>query len=280
MNTLVFEGGGIKGLCYVGALEQLEEFGKIDLKNKVKFVGGTSAGSIVATLIASDHSVNDMKDIMFKLDWNKLKDGNGFVNFFRLFRKLGYHKGEALEQLIEELLFKKLRRRNLTFQQLYVITGKHLKMVGTNLTKGCAFYMDYQHTPDMTVARGVHISCCLPLLFEPVIHNGDYCIDGGVLNNLDTHMFDGVAEVEQIIAFDLQENKKEPDERSNNIAEYVMRIVRSIHSELNKVSTDDHNVIVLPINETHIDFTNFELTDMQKRYMLSVGRQAVREKTF
>lgn len=279
MNTLIFEGGGIKGLCYVGALERLVELGKLSLQQDVRFVGGTSAGSFVAAMIAAGHSVSELKEILFKLDWGKLKDGNGVFNFFRLFKRFGFHKGEALEQLVESLLFQKIRRKNITFQQLYVITGKHLKIVGTNLTQGKSFYMDYLHTPDMTVARGVHISCCLPLLFEPVLLDGDFCIDGGVLNNLDTRMFDGVPEVQKILAFDLQETKSEPDERSNNLAEFVMRIVKRIHTELNQAPPSTDRLTVLGIPESQVDVTNFHLTDMEKRYLLSVGRSAV-EKSF
>lgn len=270
-NTLVFEGGGIKGLCYVGALEKLKE---LELLKDVRFVGGTSAGSIVAALLASGHTTEEMKSVLYKMDWNRLKDGNGLVNFFRLFKRFGFHKGDALEQFVEDLLFKKLRRKRLTFLQMYLMTGKHLKMVGTNLTQGCAFYMDHIHTPDMTVAQGVRISCCLPLMFEPVRLHGDNCIDGGVLNNLDVHMFDGIPEVERVLAFDLQE---EPQKQaaSENLAEYVIRIVRRLHTELNTVKNPPPHVTVLPIRESQIDFTNFDLNDLQKRYLMSVGREAV-----
>jgi predicted acylesterase/phospholipase RssA len=270
-NTLVFEGGGIKGLCYVGALEKLKE---LELLKDVRFVGGTSAGSLVAALLASDHTTEEMKSVLYKMDWNRLKDGNGLINFFRLFKRFGFHKGDALEQFVEDLLFKKLRRKRLTFLQMYLMTGKHLKMVGTNLTQGRAFYMDYKHTPDMTVAKGVRISCCLPLMFEPVVLNGDNCIDGGVLNNLDVHMFDGIQEVDRVLAFDLQEEPKQ-EHAAVNLAEYVIRIVRKLHTELNTVKDPPPHVTVLPIRESQIEFTNFDLNDLQKRYMLSIGREAV-----
>ena len=42
----------------------------------------------------------------------------------------------------------------MTFNQLFEITKKHLKMVGTNVTRGETIYMDHIHTPDMSVAKG------------------------------------------------------------------------------------------------------------------------------
>ena len=52
-RNLVFEGGGVKGLAYVGAMEVLESEG---IGEKVRRVGGTSAGSINAVLFAAGYS--------------------------------------------------------------------------------------------------------------------------------------------------------------------------------------------------------------------------------
>lgn len=48
IENIVFEGAGIRGIAYSGAINQLEQIGL--LKN-VKRVGGTSAGAITAMLL-------------------------------------------------------------------------------------------------------------------------------------------------------------------------------------------------------------------------------------
>jgi len=53
---LVFEGGGAKGLAFVGALQAIERHG-----HKVRRVVGTSAGSIVAILVAAGYSAAECK---------------------------------------------------------------------------------------------------------------------------------------------------------------------------------------------------------------------------
>ena len=128
IKSLVFEGGGVKGLCYVGALAQMEKLNLIRLNRMITHVGGTSAGAIIATLIASHHTVSEMTDILFHMDWSKLKDGN--FNLFRLLRKFGYYKGDYFEKFINKVLYDKLKLNNPTFKQLYMHTGRHLKMVG------------------------------------------------------------------------------------------------------------------------------------------------------
>jgi predicted acylesterase/phospholipase RssA len=53
---LVFEGGGAKGLAFVGALQAIERHG-----HKPRRVVGTSAGSIVAILVAAGYSAAECK---------------------------------------------------------------------------------------------------------------------------------------------------------------------------------------------------------------------------
>jgi len=48
-QNLVFEGGGVKGIAYGGALQELEER---DGLASVQRLAGTSAGAITATLLA------------------------------------------------------------------------------------------------------------------------------------------------------------------------------------------------------------------------------------
>lgn len=265
-DSLVFEGGGIKGLCYVGALEELEHKGKLDVRN-IRNVGGTSAGAIIATLIASNHSVVEIKDILFRMDWKKLKDGNW--KWYRLIKNYGLYKGDHFEKFINRILYNKLKLRNPTFRQMYVHTGRHLKMVGTNVTKGESFYMDHIHTPDMPVALGVHISACVPLLFKPVKYNDEYCIDGGVLNNLDTKMFP----VDGLLVFDLVDTIGE-NSKASNIVEYVYRIVKAMHDKANK--NDEYAVDTIKIIETKIDFKRFDLSINDKQYLVNVGRQSIK----
>lgn len=57
-EALIFEGGGMKGLCYVGALLELSRDSFVDL-SRVYHFGGTSAGSIIATLLASNYTFFD-----------------------------------------------------------------------------------------------------------------------------------------------------------------------------------------------------------------------------
>ena len=64
----VFEGGGVKGLGLVGALTVAEENGYTDWRRVV----GTSAGAIVASLLAAGYSAEELKEILMDLEYSEL----------------------------------------------------------------------------------------------------------------------------------------------------------------------------------------------------------------
>ncbi len=65
----VFEGGGVKGIGLVGAVSVIEAAG-------YEFVNlaGTSAGAIVATLLAAGYSAAELKQTINGIDFNTFED--------------------------------------------------------------------------------------------------------------------------------------------------------------------------------------------------------------
>lgn len=270
INTLIFEGGGIKGLSYVGALKELEENNIIDLEN-IKYVGGTSAGAIVATLIASEHSTSDMHDILFNTNWGKFKDGRFMSNIFRLINQFGFYKGNYLEKFIESILYKKFNKKNVTFIELYQLTKKHLKIIGTNLSRSEIVYMDYILTPDMPIAKGVQISACIPIVFKPVKYANDLYIDGSLLKNLDTCLFSTEPNVNGI-AFDLIDDVIHPDKK---LTDYILSIIQMLVTHVNKIE-DNPDISRICIDVSFVNPLKFKLEDCEKRLLVIQGAQAAR----
>ena len=69
--NLVFEGGGPKGIAEVGAYMELEAE---QLDSQLKRVAGTSAGSIIAAAISVGYRADELKKILFDLDFGLLLD--------------------------------------------------------------------------------------------------------------------------------------------------------------------------------------------------------------
>lgn len=86
----VFEGGGVKGIGLVGAVPVTEAKG-YEFVN----VAGTSAGAIIAALVAAGYRAGELRDIMATLDYSKFKDP-GWVDRVPILGKaisLGVEKG-------------------------------------------------------------------------------------------------------------------------------------------------------------------------------------------
>jgi predicted acylesterase/phospholipase RssA len=70
INTLVFEGGAIYGIAYIGALSELEK--RIDFK-KIKYLCGTSIGSLASLALAMNLKAEDFEELINKFRFTVLK---------------------------------------------------------------------------------------------------------------------------------------------------------------------------------------------------------------
>jgi NTE family protein len=189
-KNLVFEGGGVKGIAYIGAMQTMKEKGV--LKNITR-VGGTSAGAINATLFALGFDIIEQRRIMKKLDFNNFMDDNwGLVrDTERLIKKFGWYKGDFFHQWISGLINKKLKNPNATFRDLKAAGQPDLYVYGTNLSTRYGEVFSVEHTPTTRIADAVRISMSIPLFFASFRNaRNDIYVDGGLLNNYPVKLFD------------------------------------------------------------------------------------------
>lgn len=189
-RNLVFEGGGVKGIAYVGAMQVLEEKGILP---DIQRVGGTSAGAINATLVALGFTNAEQRSVLNKLDFNDFMDDSRGVlrDIFRLFRKFGWHKGEFFRGWIGQHVKEKLGNSNATFRDLEAAGKPRLYVYGTNLSTHFGEVFSFEHTPEMRIVDAVRISMSIPLFFAAVRNaRDDVFVDGGVLNNYPIKLFD------------------------------------------------------------------------------------------
>ena len=102
-KNLVFEGGGVKGIAYVGALQELKNRG---ILQKIKRVGGTSAGAINAVLLSIGCSLEETQQILWNLDFNNFMDDSWgvFRDTNRLINEFGWYKGDFFRSWIGNII--------------------------------------------------------------------------------------------------------------------------------------------------------------------------------
>lgn len=189
-RNLVFEGGGVKGIAYVGAMRVLEREGI--LKNITR-VGGTSAGSINAVMFAAGFSNIETLKILKELDFNDFKDDSwgALRDMSRLRDEFGWYKGDFFRDWIGDLLKKKTGSSEITFKALQEYSGKALYVYASNLSTKFGEVYSPEHTPRMRVVDAVRRSMSIPLFFRAVRDDrDDVFVDGGAINNYPVKLFD------------------------------------------------------------------------------------------
>lgn len=194
----VFEGGGVKGIGLVGAVCRLEEEG-FNFKN----VAGTSAGAIVAALIAAGYRGKELKNIILNLDYTKFQDTDMLQRIPLLGKPLGliFEKGmyraDYFEKWLQRLLSAKGKRY---FKDISENGKSRLKVIASDVTTNDLLILPdelerYGIDPmTFPIARAVRMSMSIPFYFTPVklrTKEGVYnIVDGGLLSDYPVWLFD------------------------------------------------------------------------------------------
>lgn len=213
----VFQGGGCKAIAYIGAYKKAYERGVFFSE-----LAGTSAGSIIAALIACgakpEYLEKVVKNINFKefvSDYEKPKwwmkllykytlpeqfknYAQQRVSLSRVIRNYGIYKTDTLEKFIDNHL------RQLTGLQHPVTFNDlipNLHIISTDLEKHSVKVWNKENTPTDSVAKAVCCSCCIPIFFQPVENK---YVDGGLLSNLPSFIFAKEPHYNRILNFKLE----------------------------------------------------------------------------
>ena len=203
IKNLVFEGAGIRGIAFCGAVQGMESKKMMDA---IERVGGTSSGAIVALTISLGYSGKEIENIISKTNFKKFNDGGFFFigGINRLKKYFGWYKGKKFENWLEKMIKEKTGNENITFEELHQKGFKDLYITGTSLNKQKAVVFSYESYPKMKIKDAVRISTSIPLYFEPVFIDSsgktfyrpkqkqelDMMVDGGILENFPIHVFD------------------------------------------------------------------------------------------
>ena len=284
----VFEGGGAKGVAYVGALEEME------LQNMwFKEVAGTSAGAITASLIAAGYTYPEIKKIVFESDFNQFKDLRwGIVPpWLNLAIFGGLYRGQAFETWIAGKLKDKLG-----FEPTLKDLPIPLSVVSSDISNKDMLILDKDTAPDLKVAEAVRMSMGIPFFFEVYRWLGTYkrfplavrrMVDGGLLSNFPLFIYDAAgSKGEPVVGFMLQEipHKKEASKGWISKLLALLKYLPAFHIAAAVIDTalqgqdnrhieDDvwAKIVNIPVDVGTLDF---DLTLAQKEELAARGKEA------
>lgn len=234
----VFEGGGVRGIGHVGAVCRLEQEG-------IRFVdlAGSSAGAIVAALLAAGYSGRELQQEMETLDYEAFK-GKDFLDrlgtvgkALSLLFHFGVYDTDYLEAWVGELIE---RKQVITFGDVKKL-GRKLKITASDLTDRKLLILPDSLEQfgilgdDFPVSRAVAMSASIPIFFEPAVlvdrDGKEHLVaDGGLLSNYPMWVLEDsqLGGRRPTLGFRFSGEQKQENGRNENrkfgLAEYLMSI--------------------------------------------------------
>lgn len=276
---IALEGGGVAGTAYAGVIEVLEEMG---LYAQLTHFAGSSAGSMVAGLMACRVIPSKIKEILLKLDYTELEDNSWFIfkDVYRLYDEYGWNKGDALERVYGDILEEYVGNRNITYAEVKSKYNATLITTATDVVKAETVYYTPENTPDMPIVKGIRESASIPLFYCPIEKDQTLLVDGGVLNNYPIRKLYEYLEPSQVFGAKLVSNtkpKRKAQRKPEHLLEYIRVLIDMLHDQNLKVHVhkeDWQRTISIDIGE--VSATDFKLNTQEKIKLIEQGQAATR----
>ena len=262
INNLVFSGGSIKALVYIGCIRALEEFNLVD---SIKTVAGTSAGGIFSLLYVLGYSSKELTSLTMGLNFSIFKDITT-ETILAFMNNYGIDTGEKLVKLIKILINKKVNDENITFQQLFDKTNKKLILTGTCLNKNRIEYFSYKTHPNMKIIDAIRITFSIPLIYNKVEYENDIYIDGAIMDNYPIQIFKQYKDT--TLGFLISNN--DCNFKINDITSYIKSIMSCVNCRLKhyqQIGFEDNTIEL----KTDINGLNFNLNLEEKSKLIETG---------
>lgn len=300
--NVVLEGGGVKGIGHVGAIRALEHAG-YTFQN----VAGSSAGAIVASLIAAGYSGDEMRELMKSVDYRKFiqKDCLDYFGSVGMALSILFHYGiysaAYLERWLNHLLmekhtacFRDVKRSDGTYRLQVTtvdLTTRELLVLPRDLHK---FHIDID---SFSIAEAVRMSMSIPIFYEPYVlkdtHGvAHYMVDGGLLSNYPIWILDDGKEIAKYPTFGLKfvSDTKHHCKRlkaPKHFLDYAKQIVSTLldaydHVQISNSKGDRARSILIP-STVHVEkedylisTTDFDITQAEGAALFDNGEQAAK----
>ncbi len=153
---LALGGGAILGMCHIGVLQALDE-----LKIPISSISGTSAGSLVGVLYASDISPSQLKRIALSTHWGLLAKPS--------LPRRGIFSTEPMEEFLKKYL------DTLHIEDLKI----PFSAIAVDVVEGKEIIFHEGYIP-----TAIRSSCAVPGIFRPIEQGEMLLIDGGIMDNV------------------------------------------------------------------------------------------------
>lgn len=281
IKHIVISGGGTFGLTVYSLLAELQKKEFWNLKTIESFYG-TSVGTIVTMFILLDYDYQTIEDYLIKRPWDKLFQYD-IEKCISSFDNCGAFDISAFYKAFEPLFKGKDIDLDITLKELYDKTQKDFFIYTTELNSFTCVCLSHHTHPEWKVMDAIYASCCLPIIFRPLIKGDQAYADGGIfLNYPISKLLEKEVNQDEILGiykdFTDDENKKTISDTST-LLDYFAIVLKNVVKFTNnrKENTCKFQIRLnnLPTTlETMFDFINVQ--DHRKE-LIEEGKQQAQQ---
>lgn len=266
---VIFGGGGIRGVSYVGAYQAL-------IENGVKFsgYGGSSIGSVFATLCAAGYDISRIKEFFCAINIEFFKDIN-----FNFGNQIALSKGELFLEWMRDKIESEFYKDGYIKGQMPPVKFKDLKealiIYSTDLTNNKYNEFSKQCTPDAEVALAVRASVSMPGLFKPLDINSNMVVDGDLMKSWPLWRLSNTlsGKKERILEFRLE------DTRGKRKIDTALDYLNAVYNTISGFATDyiidlygqKDKFDYIKIDTDNISVMDFMISDAKKIELIETG---------
>ena len=267
---LVLSGGGAKGMSHIGALKVLEE-----LDIPIDYVVGTSIGSIIGGIYALGYNADEMDSLVRAQDWDLLmkdqvsrsnvsfafkEDNDRFILTIPFWNRKNFSEETAADQQQEQTGIRDVLRN----MPGALVKGQNLDQLFTKLSVGYQDDIDFNTLPipfacvavDLNtkeevvfhsgdIVTAIRASMSIPGYFDPVRIDGQYLVDGGMINNMPADVVKEMG-ADYIITVDLHHYKKAKPDADQTIPEMLASLLGIMNGEKYHSGRELSDIIIEP----------------------------------
>ena len=308
-KNLVFKGGGVKGVAYLGAIEVLGQQGILPC---IERVAGSSAGAITAMALSFPLTAPQIVDLVNTLDFSRIAGGGTadipFVpeilkkelgklfgdvdSLLRLLFRYGLHTSDYFYDWLKQTIAGQCGGDAMaTFREFHERGFRDLHVTSADTSLHITHYFSAALSPDVAVADAVRMSMSLPFFFVPqrfdgtTVGKGNYFVDGGTQNNYPLSIFDAPAyggpsyinwDTLGFFLYTAEENIRPA--QIDNLVQYIENMVETLlaaQDVLARASEGDVLRTVL-VSDCGVATTDFNIKPGDPTYekLVQSGRQA------
>jgi predicted acylesterase/phospholipase RssA len=199
IEHIVMSGGGPNGLIYLGVVQEFVRQEKLKL-DELKGVWGTSAGAILAVILALKLPLDEVMEYIAQRPWRKFVN----IEWDEINGRGGVVPPEKMKDTFIPLFKAYDISLDITLEQCFLKTGVSAHIVATDFETFKPVVFQRETHPDMPLLMAMSLSIAVPPVFAPGEYGGRWYIDGAMSMNLPIRpCLEAVQDGDKILALNL-----------------------------------------------------------------------------